>query len=144
MAGTKISNNKVAIILVCFIVVGGFLIFSNPKKCDSTDSVEASIIIKEIGGRTMIGLNADTDSLKFGVVSPGIIARRSIFSEYSNSAQVIVTMQGDLNPWTTIDREQFHIDAGGREQVYFNVKVPLGTPDGNYTGRANFCFKDTS
>lgn len=112
------------------------------SKCDVLQIINASITVKDIGSRSMIGLNADKDALKFGVVSPYTISLRKVEVQNAKATKVTVVMAGDLASWTTIDPSEFTLPEKKMQEVSFSVNVPEHAPDGNYTGTAVFCFRE--
>jgi len=132
---------------ITFFLLGILLIFLfttlyPPSPCDHMETVNASIKVKIIPGRGMLGLNTNTDHLNFGVVSPGIMATRYVRFQHSRNASVTVTMGRDLDVWTEIRPSSFNSTAGNITEVYFDVAVPPGAPVGEYFGKAFFCIKE--
>ncbi len=139
-------NRKIflfTIVLVAMVSIGiSFYFFYNPP-CTSVKIIDAFLKVKIIPGRGMIGLNADTDALRFGVVSPGISSSRPVKVQHPTAAEVIVTMKGDLAHWTSISPAQFNLTVGETKEVYFEVAPPFYAAPGEYTGQAVFCIKET-
>lgn len=140
----KINNKIFAGIILVIIAIIIFVTSVNwssaPSFCTSREIIDSSVTVRAISGRIYYGLNADRDALKFGAVSPGTEVRRSIFAQYSKDAQVTVRMLGNLAPWTIIEPRQFYLPAQAQHEVYFTLLVPGWAKDGNYTGKAEFCF----
>ncbi len=129
--------------LIIFII--GMALFSYVQwkqlQCSTVDMVNASITVRA-GSLRYVGLNADTDSLKFGKVSPGSIARRSIQVQYERDALVTVLVNGTFASWFSINPTEFYLPGTQRREVTFDVAVPDTATDGNYTAGVYFCFKD--
>ena len=121
-----------------------FLAYTNwPSSfCTSKEFVASSVTVKKISGKIYYGMNADTDSLKFGAVSPGTEVERSIFVEHTKDAQVSVSMLGDLASWVIVNPHQFRLPTPTKQRVIFTLLVPPWAKDGNYTGKVEFCFKE--
>ncbi len=136
-------SSKTVLVLGIFILV---LIILNlalqtySSSCTKTDLINTSIQI-DVRERRVIGLNADTDSLKFGIVSPGAIAKRTMKVGYDQEAEVKVAPEGDFVSWFQITPSEFLINNETKE-VIFEVLVPENTAIGNYTGKIKFCFKE--
>ena len=128
----------IAAIAIIFISV--FVV--RTSSCSSIEQINATIKVKIIPNRGMLGLNADTDSLKFGVVSPGITAQRKVVIEHKDEATVLVTMEGPLAVWTVINPAEFSLLPGEKREVLFDVNVPLNAFPGDYAGKAVFCIKE--
>jgi len=146
----KPSSSKMIIVILLFCIVAAtsfllyleYLQFLQKNSCLDQEQITASLKVKQINGKTMIGLNTDTDSLQFGVVSSGVAAKRSIVVRHSEPAEVRVTMDGQLHSWTSISPASFSLSSNQSVEVFFEAKVPLYTVDGTYTGTATFCFKN--
>ncbi len=128
-------------ILFMLIVILSFVTYKSWLECDAADGIDASVRVKTIESKSLLGFNVDKDALKFGVVSPGAWVKRSINVHYKHEADVKVFMEGDLAPWVEIDSSRFSLTPNQTQQVFFELNVPLDAADGNYTGRVRFCFK---
>ena len=140
-------NKKILVgILLATIAVMILVTYINwssaPPICTSREIINSSVTVRAVSGKIYYGLNADRDALKFGAVSPGTEVRRSILAQYSKDAQVTVRMLDDLAPWTIIEPRQFYLPTQTQQQVYFTLLVPGWAKDGNYTGKAEFCFTE--
>ncbi len=126
-------------------LIGSSFFFSSSRmpKCTKMESINTSVEVKTIPERALIGLNADTDSLKFGAVSPGTTGRRSIKVQSDFAALVAVSVEGGISPWVIPSPSKFGLSAKEIHEVYFELNVPLDAPDGNYLGKVNFCFQET-
>ncbi len=143
--GPTMGKRKVLIAVVFTVIIAVMLInfsFLYFAPCTRVEKMDAHLKVKIVSGRAMLGLNADTDSLNFGVVSPGIAAMRKINVQHSNAASVIVRMDGELGPWTNISPAEFNLSAGETKEVAFEIMVPLYALQGNYTGKAAVCIKE--
>ena len=143
MNSRNTPNLIIIVICTAIIISMVILLYRNwPDPCDEIQTINASITVEDIGSRIMIGLNADRDSLKFGVVSPYTQAVRKVTLQREKDAAVTITMRGDLNRWTVISPSQFNVTAQEIKEIAFTVDVPENAPDGNYTGVAVFCIRD--
>lgn len=138
------NKKKILIIsgLIVAIVILLNLFFLSRSSCTTVEKIEATLTVKIIPERNMLGLNADTDTLKFGVISPGIAAMRKLNVQHSQAAAVQVMMDGELGPWTSISPADFNLSAGETKEVALEVSVPLYALQGNYTGTAVVCIKE--
>ena len=128
-------------IIVGLLIIGLIMYIKIPH-CSVIQSINASISVKEIPSRILLGMNTDKDSLKFGVVSPGTEVDRSINAQYARNAFVRVWPIGNIANWMIIEPSQFTLINKEIRQVMFTVNVPLDAMQGNYTGKVVFCFKD--
>jgi hypothetical protein len=143
--GFKLSwKNKYilgGIIAVIFFNV--FLLTHNPlPTCSKIHTVQAAISVEDRGGMKLVGFNGDTDWLKFGKVSPGMLSRKSITAQYNKDAKVHVSMEGGLQPYTLITPTNFFLKAGEVKTVVFEAQISQNVPLGEYGGQAVFCFED--
>ena len=130
----------VTLLSATLFLLSSFLLFSE-HICDSSDSLNVSFQVKHIPGRQLLGFNADSDKLNFGIVSPGITARRSTIVRYAFPALTTVTMEGELSSWTIITPSNFSLQPAGQQEVFFDITVPAYALGGNYSGKAVFCFQ---
>lgn len=141
MGRAKIIVAAGAVIVIILSLLASLTFFSSTG-CIPVKQLDASLKVKVLPTRGMLGLNADTDSLKFGVVSPGLIAERKVLFQHSRPAKVTVAMEGDLAGWTSVIPAEFSSAPQETKEVRFEVQVPLDAGPGDYTGRAVFCVKE--
>ena len=110
-------------------------------QCSTIDTIDSIITVKE-NELPIVGLNTDTDSLKFGVVSPAASVKRTIKVAYTKTAAVNIQMEGDLQSWVSINPAEFDIEPGRIKTVEFIAAIPVDALNGNYTGKVIFCYKD--
>ncbi len=110
-------------------------------QCSTIDTVDSSITVKKTE-LPIVGLNTDTGSLKFGVVSPAASVKRNIKVAYTKAAAVNILMEGDLQPWVAINPAQFAIEPNRTITVEFIAGIPADAAEGNYTGKVIVCYKD--
>lgn len=137
---TGILLTGIMLFLVVLVLVNLYLF--SLASCTSVERIGGSLTVKIVPGRTMLGLNADTDSLAWGVVSPGITAQRKVTVRRSRDAQVKVWMEGELSSWASVSPSNFTLFAGESKEVSFDVTVPAYALPGNYTATAVFCIKE--
>lgn len=128
------------VIVVIVVLINFFFLFHS--SCTTLKKIDATLKVKIIPERNMLGLNADTDALKFGVISPGIAAMRKINVQHSKAVLVQVRMDGELGLWTSISPAEFNLSAGETKEVALEVNVPLYALQGNYTGTAVICIQE--
>ena len=130
----------IAVVLVVMVLVLTYENWSSP--CAHWQIVNSSVTVRTIPNRAYFGMTTERDSLKFGGASPGTDVTRSIFVGYTKDTTVTIRMLGDLAPWTIIRPQKFESLPHNNTQVSFTVMVPSWAKDGNYTGKAEFCFSD--
>ncbi len=143
----KHSKDFLAVILIIVItILIGLIIFSFfdlsklSRACSEIDVINTSITIQG-GERVFVGMNTDTDSLKFGKASPGEAVRRIVKVEYDWAGEVLVEMDSGFSPWTTIEPASFRLLAHEQKEVVFEVKIPPNMPDSELSGTVRFCFR---
>ncbi len=135
-------RSKLLLVGVALVVILStlFIFYSLWPRCSTFKSLETSLTV-ESAKRSIIGLNADTDSLAFGKVSPSAGVRRSVVVNYTEDATVHIFMDSPFASWVSITPHDFNLSAGQSQEVNFNVNVPAYTPDASYTGTVVFCFR---
>ena len=140
----KKHKNKIAFgAVIIIIIMGSLAIYNWLDQCDSIHTIPAELTIKNLPGVRTLGFNADTDALKFGIVSSGIWPKRKVNIQHAQKAEVEVQMKGDLSSWTEIKPNKFTITPNMTQEVSFTVGVPVIAEDGNYTSQAVFCFRNS-
>lgn len=130
----------VMVVVIAIVLIVAFIVYNQP--CSSVRIIDASIKVRTVPNRLMLGLNADTDALKFGAISPGMVATRKVNVQHPEPATVSITMAGELSPWTAISPPTFELGAGEIQEVIFDVEVPIWAAVGNYSGKAVFCISE--
>lgn len=141
---SKGSRGLLVLLLVLIIIVMAALTFFNwpeQEQCSELGLINTSITVQS-GDYRMIGLNTDTDSLRFGKVSPAAVVRRQIQVGYDSKGEVSVEMLSNFSQWTIINPRNFDVSPGERKEVLFEVVVPPGAPDSELTGIVRICFKE--
>jgi len=126
--------------IVVFIIFMIYLAINSRSPCSVVNSVDTSIQILDAG--KVIGFNTETDSLKFGKVSPGSTVKRSIEVNYKNSAVVKIFMEGSFTSWVTAIPNDFPVEANELKKISFEANIPEDAEPGNYDGKIYFCFSD--
>lgn len=90
-----------------------------------------------------IGINIDDDALHFGTVSAGGCSDRYIIlkHDYDYPVEVIIGVVGELEPWTSIEENQFTLEQDEEREVIFKVCPTSGTKGQTYTSTARIVFK---
>jgi len=135
----KKHQKKIILICVALILIMSMITSKNWPYCGSMEYIHSNVTIKT-GERKIIGFNADTDSLKFGVVSPGAVVTRSAEVNKSAGTKVKVFMEGELFPWTNITPSHFIVNPNEEQKIVFELHVPKEAKEGVYEGRVKFCF----
>lgn len=138
-------KNFIGYALIIFIIIMIIVTYRQLPTCDKIEIIDTSVTVKDIGSRSLLGMNADTDSLAFGVVSPGTEVIRSINVQDSDDVLVTVAataISGEFSSWISIDPAQFSLNGGENKMVFFKLIVPGTAADGNYTGEIKFCFRE--
>lgn len=138
----KLFRNLLVVVLIIIILILLFFNYFNlPQTCSETNFINSSITVQG-GERRFVGMNTDTDSLRFGKVSSEAVVKRIVKVEYDSVADVSINMFGDFSSWMTIKPRHFQILPNEQKEVSFEVTVPPNTPDSELIGVAEFCFKD--
>lgn len=133
-------------LIIFIIIMSAVIYYELSSGCDAVDFVNMSLGVKS-GSGSYIGLNGDTDSLKFGKVSPGSEARKFIKVKYAQDADVEIAAESNAEgsnfaSWVTITPNLFELKAGEEKEVTFQASVPEDALDGNYEGEVVLCYKE--
>ena len=127
-------------VIVVIVLVSNYLL-QQSVVCTTIDQLETSLEVKR-GVSNLVGLNADTDNLNFGKVSPVSTVERSVKVNYSEDATVKVVIESEFSNWVTIKPRAFKISADEEKEVFLSVNVPGSAEEGTYSGRVKFCFQE--
>ncbi len=129
--------------LVLVIIIMGAVTWYNWPECSTIRFIDASVTVKTVPSKVLLGFNTDTDSLKFGTVSPGSEVKRTVITHYAQAAQVRITAEGELASWITITPAEFSLASPESLPVTVQLNIPdKYVYEGNYTGKVKFCFKE--
>lgn len=137
-------TKKVLAALLIVAIVGLLMLnlFQLAHRCTSLIEVNTTITVKDIGSRVLLGLNADQDMLKFGSVSPGTEARRTLYLQHPRAAEVTVTTSGELAPWLNMEPASFTLLPKTQQEIQVYASVPEDAADGDYNGEVLVCIKE--
>lgn len=101
------------------------------------------IVQMEVNVAPNVGLNADTDKLRFGKIMPGTQGERGILITNNASYQLRVGISnyGDISRWLSISDNNFVVQKNEVKELNYTLSVPKGTSYGNYTGYTRIVFK---
>ena len=137
------TNNRLALLLLLGIIFLSVVTWRNAQSsCDTVVFINASASVERGTSRRLVGLNADTDMLRFGVLSPGTEARRSFVVQTKNSAQVRVWNEGSLKSWLFLEPAEFSLNASEPAEVTALLRIPLGASGGEYSGKVMVCLQE--
>jgi len=106
------------------------------SKIISVHYVNTSVQIVSSG----IGMNGDTDSLKFGKVTSGSGGERALHLNSTQKAVVNVTITGDMARFLSVDKNEFIIESNTNDKILFRLEIPENAEIGNYTGVIQVVF----
>ncbi|MDP3733829.1 MAG: hypothetical protein Q8R37_01245 [Nanoarchaeota archaeon] len=134
---------KLLFVMVAFVIILSisFIFYSLWPRCFTFKALDTSLTV-ESGKRPIIGINANTDSLAFGKVSPDSGVLRSIKVNYSDGATVRVAMDSSFASWVNITPATFSLPVGQSQEVAFDLYVPADAAEGSYNGTVIFCFQE--
>ena len=112
-----------------------------PESCDERQSINASVTVKSGSSRALIGLNADTDMLRFGTVSPGTEVKKSFLAGSNFPALVTVSTTSRLQPWLTIEPSLVTLNQREQQEIFLSLRIPQEAAEGDYSGKIFLCFK---
>lgn len=142
----QLTNNKLAIGLLLGIAFLAYITVNNwPISCDEVIPINASVTVVRGGERRLVGLNADTDMLRFGSLAPGTEVQRSFFAQISpisQPARALVTVTGNIQPWLRVEPTEAKLLPGTEKQKEFFtfLQVPRDAAEGDYSGKVLVCL----
>ena len=134
---------RVAMLMIMIISIGILIgtisytlnkLHEQKKIMQSLISYTAFNTSVEITSHT-VGLNADTDGLKYGKNTPGGGGTRFLDINTSQDALVEVYLSGEMSKFLSIEDNQFYMHAGEFRRVPVNLDIPNETAYGKYNGR---------
>ena len=138
----KISPYLIITFALAAMALTIFFTAKTNTSCDTFDSLLTSVQVKALEGRNYIGLDVNRQNLTFGVLSPGAIAKKTAFAEYTKDAAASVWVEGNISPWLIISPQKFEIAPPGKQEVIFTLLVPPTAKAGEYKGKVVFCYQD--
>lgn len=104
---------------------------------------DKKVIPMDIKVRDRGGFNLDTDAMHFGIAQPGGSAERSLkaWHDSDHALRVEIKTYGEMKDWVSADQDDFWLQPGEIREIFFKVRIPGGTPYGNYTGSIVLFFK---
>lgn len=127
------------IFLLFFLIFLGINYWHSHFSCDSVEYLDSSVNVT-VSSLPMLGFTTETDSLKFGKISPQGGVRREVFVTHSTPAKLRIEMESEFASWIDIDPAETDLIAGESKSVAFVLNVPAAALPGDYSGRVKFCF----
>ena len=127
--------------IIIIIFLASLITSFDSPECTTTELVDTSISV-ERSYKKVIGFNTESDSLKFGKVSPSSSVKRSINVQYNRDANVIISAEGDFARWIDISPNSFFLQGGSNKEIIFTALVPKNSMSGDFFGKVRFCFKE--
>lgn len=133
---------KFFLLLIVLVIIFTFLtyIFYNSFIIEKVYILDMKIKISD-----HFGLNADTDSINFGMLMPGTSGERAIF--LNNNAtyplKVLILKSGYIAEWVKISENNFILKEKENKEIIFEAFIPKNINFGNYTGKVKVIFKKT-
>jgi len=95
--------------------------------------IDASVIVTS----GSVGLNGDTDSLKFGKISQGGGGTRFVTVNTTQNVSIEIYFSGDIAKFLSVEKNGYSIEKGIFEKVPINIDIPSNTPIGEYSGKVH-------
>lgn len=93
-------------------------------------NITASVIVTS----GSVGLDGDTDSLKFGKISQGGGGTRFITVNTTQNVIVDIYFSGDIANFLSVEKNNYTLEAGSFGKIPININIPLNVPIGEYSG----------
>lgn len=88
----------------------------------------------------VVGLDADTDALHFGGLTPGGSSQRFMNITPARDARLVILFTGNGSSYVFVNPNNVAVNRGTPITVTFTAAVPANMTLGNYTGVAKFYF----
>jgi len=123
--------SKIKIVLLVAVCALAFFVLS---QIVMADKYQAVVNIKE--GKHVMGVNPTSEVLDFGDLSKGAEASRKITLENkgSNKISVKVLIFGEISGMIKIDKKNFVIKPGEKEEINFGLIAPPSSEAKKYKG----------
>ena len=115
------------------------LLFYSLYKVKHIETIPIDIKVSNV-----VGINLDDDAMHFGTLLNGGCSSRdvTIKHEYDHPVNVMISIIGDLEGWTSIEKNDFILEEGQEENVEFKICSPIDAiKDKTYTGTARIVLK---
>ena len=132
------NKNKVYLTIVFSLFFVSLMIFVLVFRINMTGNVileereiPTNFIIDSISG-----FNVTTDSISFGAIVPGGMAKREdliIKNDYDFPIRVEFEIIGNIEKFVNYEKE-IYLDIGEEKNIKFRIRVPKNEPFGEYSG----------
>jgi len=122
-------NKKVVLAFSLCVAAIIFFIFATP----SEELVSSADMYLTVGNQ--VGLNADNDSINFGIIPPSGIGTRPINIAAGESGKFIIKLEGELASWVYVSDNNFKLARGENNTITVQATVPKDAEYRDYTGR---------
>ncbi len=130
---------KLALLFVLIIIlVSGLLVFISLNYL--LVSVKEIPYSFNVSKSMVIGLNGDTDALKFGKIPIGGKGKRIITLTSNEKLFVNIKVYGDKKEYISVDKNNFFIYPNQSVNLTFIVNIPLSEPLGDHNGTVKIFF----
>lgn len=99
------------------------------------------IINMELTVRDVVGLNADTEMLNFGIIMPGSGVTRRINITNTNPYNVSVRLfkEGNISEFVNFQQEHI-VESNTSKSIDITAGIPFDTPSESYSGKLKVAF----
>lgn len=126
-------------IFILIVIIVTELIWIYVKFLHNTTAVKIYDIKVKVDN--YLGFNIENESINFGTIIPGGIGERYIELISDKDVKVEIYLKGSVAKWISIDKNDFILKKGKKENVTFSITIPKNTKFGNYSGKAIILFR---
>jgi len=91
----------------------------------------------------VVGLNTDSDAIKFGIVPPAGIGTRTFIlkNDYEIPLKTYIEISGDIKPFIRLEDNYFWLNPGEQKEIKIYADVPKDAEFGEYKGKMRVLLK---
>ena len=134
-------KNKGILILsiIVIIIISLILVLKNTE----TEIVHTQKMPISVSVADYLGINVDSDSLKFGTIPPGSNGKRkiTIINPFNSTIKAETEVQGEIKNWISYKPKNFYLNRNKGQKLEISINIPQNQEFGNYSGTFAVVFK---
>jgi len=134
-------KNKGILILsiIVIIIISLILVLKNTE----TEIVHTQKMPISVSVADYLGINVDSDSLKFGTIPPGSNGKRkiTIINPFNLTVKAETEVQGEIKDWISYYPTTFYLNQNKGKEIEITINIPQNQEFGNYSGTFAVVFK---
>ena len=121
------------------IIISLILVLKNTE----TEIVHTQKMPISVSVADYLGINVDSDSLKFGTIPPGSNGKRkiTIINPFNLTVKAETEVQGEIKDWISYYPTTFYLNQNKGKEIEITINIPENQEFGNYSGTFAVVFK---